>query len=136
MIIGISLTSLFNIIFELPKSETIDFTNDKDLDKTKEHIFSSFQIDLENFLELKYLLIKQLRIQPSEVEQLEYYELEYMIEFHKKWTDKEREAREKDEKQQSSITNNKQFSDAQKMMKNNNMPKMPSGSSMPKLPKF
>ena len=38
-----------------------------------------FQISLENFFKTKTYLLYHLRLQPSEVEQLPYYEFEYIV---------------------------------------------------------
>ncbi len=101
-------------------------------------MFSMFQIDLENYFEVKYILLKQINIQPSEIELLPYYEYELLIENHQKYMEKEREAREEEEKGQKGQTYNtdKYMKDAKKMVQQPKMPNMPSGMSMPKLPKF
>ena len=107
--------------------------------------FGLFQIDLENYFEIKFHMLKQLNCQFSEVEQLPYYELEMMVEKLKKWLEKEKEAREKEEKE---YDKNSYKRDADSMMKkysspNNSStpkystPKMPSSyGSAPRMPKI
>lgn len=56
-------------------------------------VFSLFQISLENFFKTKFYLAHHLRLQPSEIDSLPYYEYWYYVKHlsdHLKEQDKER----------------------------------------------
>ena len=55
-------------------------------------VFSLFQISLENFFKTKFYLGLHLHIQPSEIDQLEYYEYWYYIKNLKEHLDKKNKA--------------------------------------------
>ena len=46
---------------------------------TASNLFSLFKISLENFFKVKFHIYLKLRIQPSEIENLEYYEFHYLV---------------------------------------------------------
>jgi hypothetical protein len=46
---------------------------------TASNLFSLFKISLENFFKVKFYIYKHLSIQPSELEEMEYYEFHYIV---------------------------------------------------------
>jgi hypothetical protein len=86
-----------------------------------------FQISLENWFEVEYVLLKHLRLQPSELDKMEFYRAELLIENFKKYTEKEKEAQKEQEKEY-----NQKFADLKSGIK---MPNIPSFSSF-KIPKI
>jgi len=46
---------------------------------TGSNLFSLFKISLENFFKTKFHIYLKLHIQPSELENLEYYEFYYLV---------------------------------------------------------
>jgi len=46
---------------------------------TESNLFSLFRISLENFFKTKFYVYKHLSIQPSELENMEYYEFHYIL---------------------------------------------------------
>jgi hypothetical protein len=46
---------------------------------TASNLFSLFKISLENFFKTKFYLYLKLHIQPSELDNLEYYEFHYLV---------------------------------------------------------
>jgi hypothetical protein len=108
-------------------------------------------------MELKFLLIYKCNVQPSEIERMEYFDMEMLVEEWKKFLEKEKQAREEEEKKGKSGNYSQQRyqQDAGKMMNNYginkngmstastaksfsnvqmpNMPKTPGNFSMPKL---
>jgi len=87
---------------------------------------------LENWFEVEFLLLKILKLQISELDRLEFWRAEILMENLKNWGEKENENRKQQEKDQSSSYS---MGDAQRsasdMMKNANM-NIPSMGSMPK----
>jgi len=82
---------------------------------------------------MEFLLLKHLNLQPSEIEKMEFYRLEYLIEHFKEWNEEEKKKREKEEakqkKEQSSMLDYKKELKKQQKMQGNL-------SKKPKLPKF
>jgi hypothetical protein len=98
-----------NIKLDYYRNELYDFKN---------LMFGMFQINLENFFEIKFHMLKQLNCQYSEIEQMPYYELEYQVEKLKKYLEKEKEQREKEEAEYKEKYDKKSYSkDADSMMK-------------------
>jgi sortase (surface protein transpeptidase) len=64
-------------------------------------VFSLFQISLENFFKTKFYLGLHLHIQPSEIDQLEYYEYWYYVQNLKDHLDKKNKAQKDQEQAQS-----------------------------------
>jgi hypothetical protein len=87
---------------------------------------------LENWFEVEFLLLKILKLQISELDRLEFWRAEILMENLKNWGEKENENRKQQEKDQSSSYS---MGDAQRgasdMMKNANV-NLPSMGSMPK----
>jgi len=52
---------------------------------------------LENWFELEFLLLKILRLQPSELETMQFFRAEFLIENLKKHTEEENKQRKKEE---------------------------------------
>lgn len=57
-------------------------------------LFGLFQIPLDSYLKTKFLLIKNLKIQPSEIEDFPYYEMDFMINEYQDWLEKENKRQE------------------------------------------
>jgi hypothetical protein len=85
---------------------------------------------------VEFLLLKILRLQPSELDKMEFYRVEYLMENLKEWNEKEKNHREKEEADNgfdaSSMTSqaNSMFKGAQNGMPNITMPSMPSFGNM------
>ena len=87
---------------------------------------------MENWYELEFLLLKIIRLQPSELDRLEFYRAEMLIENLKNYSEKENDQRKKEESEQQN--KNSSLGDATSMMKNaqRSLPKF----SSPKMPSF
>ena len=91
---------------------------------------------MENWFEVEFLLLKILRLQPSELDKMEFYRVEYLMENLKEWNEKEKNHREKEESDKgfdaSSMTSqaNSMFKNAQTGMPNITMPSMPNFGNM------
>ncbi len=96
--------------------------------------FGLFQIDLENYLDIKFHMLKQLNCQFSEVEQLPYYELEMMVDKLKKWLEKEKEARQKEEEEYNKNSYKKDADSMMKKYSGNNTNSGANKYSAPKMP--
>ena len=88
---------------------------------------------MENWSEVEFLLLKILRLQISELDRLEFWRAEVLMDNLKNWGEKENENRKQQDKEQSSSYS---MGDAQRgasdMMRNANMNmNMPSMGSMP-----
>jgi len=98
-------------------------------------VFSLFQISLENFFKTKFYLGIHLRLQPSEIDNLDYYEYFYYVQNLKDYLDKKNKAEkgqqegaeDKVNKYRSGINTNK-YNKAPSVK----MPSMPN-ISMPKI---
>ena len=70
-------------------------------------VFSLFQISLENYFKTKFYLGIHLRMQPSEIENMDYYEYWYYVqnlqEYIKAKNKAETDQQEKQEKQSQSM---------------------------------
>ncbi len=67
-------------------------------------IYSLYQVDIRNLVRNKLNICKEYHIQPSEIDRLQFYEYEYMLEEINKDI-KEQEKRQKEqEKQQASMS--------------------------------
>lgn len=77
-------------------------------------------------------MYKHLRIQPSEIEGLPYYELEYTIENLADDLKKKQKSQEDEQKQYSSQTPSAKNNPYSNVGKSINIPKMPSLGSMTK----
>lgn len=92
---------------------------------------------MENWFEVEYILLKTLRLQPSEVDNMEFYRVEILLENHKKWVEKENEERKKqdNETKATGFDKSSMSSQTNSMMKDaaKGLPKM---GSLPKMPKF
>lgn len=100
----------YNMLYGVPIPEDIKLSYLVDnLYDFKNLTFGLFQIDLENFFEIKFHMLKQLNCQFSEIEQMPYYELEYMVEKLKKWLEKEKEQRDKEEAEYKEKSNKNSY---------------------------
>jgi hypothetical protein len=86
---------------------------------------------LENWFEVEFILLKILRLQPSELDRLDFYRAEILMENLKNWQEKEQDhhKRQEDDQQKSmpSFNQSSLMRDAGNLMKG-------AGSSMPSLP--
>jgi hypothetical protein len=95
---------------------------------------------LENWFEVEFILLKVLRLQPSELDKLEFYRAEILMENLKAWNEKESENRKKQEDTETEkapkFNQGSLMKDANKLMKggggNYAMPKMPNWGGFPK----
>jgi hypothetical protein len=95
---------------------------------------------LENWFELEFVLLKVLKLQPSELDRMEYYRVEYLMENLEKYNEKENQHRKKEEEAQKSEygdmspsgmmnMSNNMMKNAQTSMPSYNMPSMPNMGS-------
>jgi hypothetical protein len=91
---------------------------------------------LTNWFDAEFILLKVLRLQPSELEKMEFYRAEYLMENLKKYNEEEENRRSAQEKEHNA---DDQLGSAKNMMKsmqssmpNFNMPAM----NIPKIPGF
>jgi len=54
-----------------------------------------------NWCEVEYILLKTLRLQPSELDRMEFWRAELLLEIHKEKTEEENKKRKKQEQQNS-----------------------------------
>jgi len=82
-----------------------------------------------NWCEIEYILLKTLRLQPSELDRLEFWRAELLLEIHKEKTEEENKRRKQEEANSPNMPNmNSMMSNTQNMFKG-----MSSGGGMPKL---
>lgn len=87
---------------------------------------------MENWLEVEFILLKHLKLQPDVLDKMEFYRVEYMLHFFKEYAEKEKAANDKENGKQSSSSMIKDAHRNQSnMMKNM---KMPSSSGMNNFP--
>jgi hypothetical protein len=94
---------------------------------------------LTNWFEAEFILLKVLKLQPSELDKLEFYRAEILMENLKAFNEEEESGRKKEQEgYDTSSTSN----DAERMMKNaqKSMPSMSAPTTpnfkMPNLPNF
>jgi hypothetical protein len=87
---------------------------------------------LENWFNVEFVLLKILRLQPSELDRMEFYRAEYLMENLKDWNEKEQNQHKKQEESQQANMPNFGSSSLSNMAKGI-MPSMP---GMPSMPKF
>ena len=85
-----------------------------------------------NLSKMEFLLLKHLNLQPSEIAEMEFYRLEYLIEHFKEWNEEEKKKREKEESKQKKEQGS--MMDYKKELKKQQ--KSQGNFSKPKLPKF
>ena len=91
-------------------------------ESVKDKIFQLFQIDLENWYETEFILIYKLNLNPSDIDNVDYYRIETWIENYKTWLEKEKEAREKEESGKGHTLKNKELMKQSKdMMRNSGL---------------
>jgi hypothetical protein len=75
---------------------------------------------LTNWFEIEYYLLKQLRLQPSELDRLEFWRAETLIEIHKEKVEEDNRRKKKEsEEQNAGMPNMNSFmSQQQNMYKN------------------
>lgn len=99
------------------------------------NLFRMFQIDLEGFYKLEFILVKHLQMSLEEIDSLEYYRLQYLIENYKEYLEEEKRQHEQEETKNKQMYNpDKMMSDSKSMTKGftgmGGMPKMPSMSGL------
>ena len=82
---------------------------------------------MENWFDVEFLLLKILRLQPSELDKMEFYRAEYLMEKQKEWSERENKQRQKEESEQKE--NMPRFD-------TNQLSKMGGGFKMPAMPSF
>ena len=87
---------------------------------------------MTNWFEAEFILLKVLKLQPSELDGLEFYRAEILMENLKNFNEEE-EGRRKKEEEGQDISASSMMSAA-----SNNLPKMPSmpNFNMPSMPNF
>lgn len=89
-----------------------------------------FQISIRSFLKVKAYIYHHLRIQPSEVEALPFYEYEYLVEDLKQMLE---DRRREDAGQSGEASVSKAMADAKRHMPNMSAPKV-QAPKFPSLP--
>lgn len=80
-----------------------------------------------NWCEVEYVLLKTLRLQPSELDRMEFWRAEVLLEIHKEKVEEENTRRKKEEETQGSTPNmSGMMSQQQNMFKG-----LSSGGKMP-----
>lgn len=142
------MTSLFNddkdynvtIDGEINKFYEIEDRLDQIRANTYENMFRMFQVDIEAFFEEEFVFLKQLHFSPLDFDEMEYYRYYYLRKNYLDYLEKEKEAREKEEKgSQNKFDHKRMMDDTRKMMPNMNMSgwNAPAGvPSLPSMPKF
>ena len=59
---------------------------------------------MENWFELEFLLLKIIRLQPSELDRMEFYRAEFLIDNLKKHSEEENKNRKKEEEKYNEST--------------------------------
>lgn len=89
-----------------------------------------------NWFEVEFILLKHLRLQPSELDAMEFYRAEYLLHFFREYAEKEKEQQEKESSRYNTndMMKNSGFNkDSLKQMTKGNMPNMGSlGNNLPK----
>jgi len=97
---------------------------------------------LENWFSVEFVLLKILRLQPSELDKMEFYRAEYLMENLKEWNEKEKKkSQEEEERQREDMPKfdaSSMSRAASDMMKGQNIPGMGNlgNFKMPTMPKF
>lgn len=101
--------------------------------RADEIVFTLLQINLDNWFSVEFTLLKQLKLQLSELDNIEYYRTQYLIDNYKDWIDKEKEREEKEKKNNdgASLTKSDLMKDANKMMSGSGM-----GKNLPNMGQF
>lgn len=86
---------------------------------------------MENWFEAEFILLKVLRLQPSELDRLEFYRAEILMENLKNFNEEEGERRKKEEESQDTSAHST-MSQAQSSMPKMSMPNF----TMPSMPNF
>jgi hypothetical protein len=87
---------------------------------------------LTNWFEAEFILLKVLKLQPSELDRLEFYRAEILMENLKNFNEEEEGRRKKEEESQGESASSLMSAAS------NSMPKMPSipNFNMPSMPNF
>ena len=74
----ISSINLFNTIVQKQKLE--DVARDYFIRSIEERIFGSFQVDYLELLKLEFIFTYKLHVSPLEMDQMEFFRVQYMVE--------------------------------------------------------
>ena len=96
---------------------------------------------MTNWFEVEFLLLKLLRLQPSELDAMEFYRAEFLLENIKEFNERENTNRKKEEEEQQknmpSMDMSSMMRQQQSMFNNTSSNfRMPSMPSMPSMPGF
>lgn len=69
---------------------------------------------MTNWFEVEFVLLKQLKLQPSELDRMEFYRVEYLMENYKDYIDKEAKTRKERESEQMAKYNPKSMTSSNK----------------------
>ena len=97
---------------------------------TTKNIHDLFQVNLENFFKAKFALHYHLHMQPSEIENLPYYEFEYILKNLSNFLEeKNKQEKEAYDKQSANTPNMSKYSKQFSKMRPPSIPKI----SMPRM---
>ena len=96
-------------------------------------LFSLFQISWTNWIEIEHAFLKIYRMQPSELDMLPFYRIEYLIEKIKE--DNENDEKQRDSDKKSQATHQQSFDKQQGQMQSQ-MKNMSKGLPSVKMPNF
>jgi predicted Rossmann fold nucleotide-binding protein DprA/Smf involved in DNA uptake len=78
-----------------------------------------------NLSKLEFVLLKHLKIQLSEIDKLEFYRFEFLVEHFKEWAEEEKKRQETEEKKSGDSKTMESFKKDFANMKSSATPKMP-----------
>src|SRR3989304_8406372 len=68
---------------------------DKNEKQFKDLLFTLFQIDLENWAEIEFVLIKNLQMRLDDIDKMAYYRVQDIVDKYKDFLEKEKERQDK-----------------------------------------
>jgi hypothetical protein len=87
-----------------------------------------WSIDVRNLVQNKFVICREYHIQPSEIDRMQMFEYEFLLEDIRAYNKQQEDQRKKDEQNQPGIPNVNSYMNSMKQQ----MPQMPK-ISMPKL---
>jgi len=100
-----------------------------------ENIFSMFQIDLEKWGEMEFVLTFKGRLNPETIDNLEFWRVQQYVNNYKEYLKKQKEEEEKSNGKNNIFNQSNLMRDSQKMM-GDTKKGMPNISNSMKLPKM
>ena len=85
-----------------------------------------------NWCEVEYVLLKTLKLQPSELDRMEFWRAELLLEIHKDKTEEENKRRTQQEQQQNMPNMSSMMQQQQNMFKGLSSGGNPFGGKLPK----